>query len=436
MPDKPSGRVLLLTVGTGDLAQPEKTLLAPLKKSIGRGRWSRVVLLPSKTTHGLADRLAHELDLQVEISPLPLNRMEDDADECYAHFDSVIGDLLSEGFKPEDILIDFTRGTKAMSAALVLAAVRYGLPQIRYITGKRDERGQVIPGSEIVSDFNTTAVTGRRILDAARRFFLWGDFTAALDILPDPASPSAALWPGDILTIALAVRQMALFYGSWDRLDYCAAGRVECPAMSSRTPQWEPLVPTRKMRGWVGDLAEPLPAGNCTAMAGRLKMLMIDLFANGERRMRDGQYEDAFVRAFRVVELAGQIRLCEKGLDSAALAPGDERVRRFLDSSGQGRLWELRRNRDGTFLANRGQAAWLLRALGDPMGSRLLKYKLTRLGKRNESILIHGFTAVTCPNPTAMRGLYRQIEPLLQDVVGREMRDKLAVARSMDFSRS
>ena len=68
---------------------------------------------------------------------------------------------------------DFTRVTKAMSAALVLAAIRHELPQLRYLSGgRRDERGLVVPGTEIVTDIRTTVATTRRRLDEASDFLL------------------------------------------------------------------------------------------------------------------------------------------------------------------------------------------------------------------------------------------------------------------------
>lgn len=45
-------RTLVLTVGLGCPAQPEKTLFAPLRKSVRSGDWERVILLPSQMTGG------------------------------------------------------------------------------------------------------------------------------------------------------------------------------------------------------------------------------------------------------------------------------------------------------------------------------------------------------------------------------------------------
>src|SRR5262249_2377644 len=126
---QPKGKVLILSVGTGDVQKLRETLLDPLKKSIRKGDWSKVVLLPSQFTKETALQLQDELkDTPIESRPLPRAGAEDDADACFAHFDDVLASIRAEGYAPGAVLVDFTRGTKAMSAALVLAAVRHGLP--------------------------------------------------------------------------------------------------------------------------------------------------------------------------------------------------------------------------------------------------------------------------------------------------------------------
>ena len=55
------GKILFATVGTGNIEDLEKTLLIPLKKSILKGEWQEVVLLPSQETARSAQLLHDEL---------------------------------------------------------------------------------------------------------------------------------------------------------------------------------------------------------------------------------------------------------------------------------------------------------------------------------------------------------------------------------------
>lgn len=98
---------------------------------------------------------------------LPNPDMENGADACFAYFNSVLGELLEE-YKREEVLIDFTRDTKGMRVALVLAAIRHNIPRMRYIGGSRDNHGAVIAGKEEIANLNAVQATGRRLLDDAR----------------------------------------------------------------------------------------------------------------------------------------------------------------------------------------------------------------------------------------------------------------------------
>ena len=111
---KPTGRVLILTVGTGDIDRQEETLFRPLTLSMEKGKWDQVVLLPSAVTETFARKLENRLrDWPIRIDPLPGAGMENNADACFAHFDSVLAELRDAGHSAEMIVADFTRGTKS-----------------------------------------------------------------------------------------------------------------------------------------------------------------------------------------------------------------------------------------------------------------------------------------------------------------------------------
>ena len=246
-------RALVLTVGTGDVNDPEQTLLTPMRKSIERGEWERIILLPSRTTEAAAatlrDRVAGSA---VEVEPLPKPRHEDDADECFAHFDRVLRKLMAEGFRPDDIVADFTRGTKAMSAALVLAAVERGVERLRYVHSRqRDRRGMVVPGTEKVGEIRTSVVTARRRIDEARALMRHGDFGAALELLPDQRFVN--LLPEALRKESVALRAAARIYAAWDRLDYKAA--VDSLDECEDAAHAGAFAPTAAMERWLRRLA-------------------------------------------------------------------------------------------------------------------------------------------------------------------------------------
>ena len=78
------GKILFATVGTGNIEDLEKTLLIPLKKSILKGEWQEVVLLPSQETARSAQLLHDELQgIPIVMEPLPGSGQENDADKTY-----------------------------------------------------------------------------------------------------------------------------------------------------------------------------------------------------------------------------------------------------------------------------------------------------------------------------------------------------------------
>ena len=424
-------RALVLTVGTGDVERPRETLVVPLTKSIRDGNWSKVVLLPSHLTAEHASQLREQLqDVPIEVVPLRRADMEDNVDDCFEHFNSVIADLKAEGFK--NILADFTRGTKAMSAALVLAAVRHDLPSLRYISGPRDERGMVLPGQEIVSQTPVAIVTAQKRLDQARRFFCTGNFAAALEVLPSPDDLTS---PEQLRQVTGVVRPMAEFYAAWDRLEYRAGTRVDVPDGTNLPDEWRALYPTKTIRTWVRELAKEWPAEN-SDRAAYLRCLVADLLANGYRRLRDRQYQDAILRAYRVLELLGQVRLFVHGLDSGALPPEHEAVKELqqkLKKKGSTTLSVVRRT--SKLQAGRDQVGRLLKILGDPLGADLLRLgQGDELRGRNTSVLIHGFLAFPVDDESSLQELYQELETLIEKDGGEEAESRLSTARWLDLS--
>jgi hypothetical protein len=166
-------------------------------------------------------------------------------------------------------------------------------------------------------------------------------------------------------------------------------------------------------------------------------MLAADLLANGERRIRDGHFEDAVVRAYRVLELLGQIRLFSLGLDSSSLSPNDPAVQqvyaKLQKSDSRDRFGQ---NPDGTLNAGRQLVARILKAKGDSLARRLLRLgEHDLLRSRNHSILIHGFKAVGLEDRSPLEAIYRELEEVVVADAGKDARRSLALARSLDFSR-
>ena len=436
-----SKKALVLTVGTGKVDELEQTLIKPMLKSIELGEWDRIVLLPSRMT----EQFAHDLQKRipnpaVANDPLPKEGQENNADACFGHFDSVLARLIEDGFTPSGIVVDFTRGTKAMSAALVLAAIGQDIPVLRYVhSERRDERGMVVPGTEKIGEIQTTLATARRRLDLAADLMRRGDFGATIELLPDLDGPFAGLFPEKLHVKAAALRAAARIYAAWDRLNYKEADEAmkQLGPMAAEAGEAGEFAPIPEMRQWLARLARQPNQTNYEDMKLYLRALACDLLANAERRLRDGHFEDALLRSYRVLELIGQIRLFALDYDSAALPPDNKKIETLRKRLQRKRLSDFSKDgRTGKLRASRELAAQLLKTLGDPLAQRLLEFDSQQGNvhpkKRNLSVLIHGFTATAPPEKAPMRDVLRDLEKLLIEDDPKATK-RLIVARSLSF---
>ncbi len=421
------GKVLVLTVGTGNMEKLETSLLAPLAKSIRDGEWKEAVLLPSTMTAGFAESLTERFPgLPIRIETLPKPGLENDADACFGHFDEVLGGLLKKGYKANSLVADFTRGTKAMSAALVLAAVRRGVSRMRYIWGERDSRGMVRAGTERIAQLRTELATARRRLDTASDLLNNGDFAAVLKLTPGPDDSFSAPIPDPMRGEAAALRRHAVFFAAWDRLDYAEAAR-RAGALRGEDRLGDAAE-------WARRLSDAPARNDHAGMAEWLRRLVADLIANGERRVAHGQNEDALVRAYRILELVGQARLFDHGLDSADLDRERQAVKSVGEKARKTGSHPFSEAPGGKMQASRFQVGRILRHCNDPLADRLENFENEPALKpklRNISILVHGFAARAPGDSDKMRALLNDLADLAREDAGERFDQWISVARSV-----
>ena len=294
----------------------------------------------------------------------------------------------------------------------------------------------MLPGQEIVADFGTAVVSARKRLDEIHQFFRHGNFAAALALL----AGAGYAWPTDLQPLVALLVRWAEFYSAWDRLDYQAAQAVSsATSATSSHATWNRFAPTAAMRDWVDRLAKSFPP-DCPDRATRLRFQVLDLLASAERRLRDHHFEDVIIRAYRIVEMVGQLRLFQHGLDSGSL-PVDHPAVRDL----QNKLLKDRdevmgsvRNHPELLQAGRLQVARLLKRLKDPLHKLLLQLgENPFIAKRNKGILIHGYEPLGSTDADTLRDFLHQLEQLVQEdgqLAGFDVLTHLQVARSCGFS--
>lgn len=432
----PEDRALVLTVGEGTVDRLEETVVTPFRTSFERGEWKRIVLLPSRKTEDNAWLLVERFpQFPLTVRALRRPNEEDDTDACFSHFDEVIERLLAEGWRRENITADVTRGTKAMTAALAMAAMAHRVGCIRYITGERDERGMVRPGTERIVDVPPQRALRRQEVNLAAAYLQAGNYRAVEMLFP---GAPARMYEGRLKEEIRWLAWAAKFWGAWDGFDYREAARLgrrdgmpdEAPGIAAG------FLPRKEQLDVLGVLSGEAPprAGD---NAQYCRVLAADLLANAERRLREGQNEEVLVRLYRVLELMGQMRLFAHGIDSGAVDPEDPRVKAWVE----GLEKKPERNREGRYELARERAASLLLHIesgcGEGPGLEIAR-KLTILewlGEwgptlRNTSVLIHGFRA-------RARGRDRELQELLEkleEFFGTEAEGNQELLKSCRFS--
>lgn len=389
--ESPEVKGLLLTVG--GTAEPVVHTLLEIRPQ-------HVVLVCSEQTQPAVVEVKRRVEQALFDHQRPQFKtliIEDAANlvACHRHVANGLAYLRNDcRLQREAIRIDFTGGTKAMSAAVVLAAAPDGYC-FCYVTGaKRNKEGVgvVVTGTEQMrlSENPWTVLDEpelRRLLEMASV----GQWAAARDSASRLIRRSTAE-RGPIFRQLDATLE-GLFV--WDCFDHQRAWK--CWREGQTPGQLRDLAAVgglallvefaEKCQRMIGFL-EPL-AGATEPPKGKPDLLVLDMLANGDRQAERGHYDDAVLRYYRAVELFVQRRLLHQyKIDNSAVRESDvpsplreELLSRHGPPDPDSKGWKLGRH----------DTTALLAAKGDPVAKRMLdREKKLDLQSRNQNWLIHG----------------------------------------------
>jgi len=320
-----------------------------------------------------------------------------DTTHCYEKALVCCDFLEKEGISPQDIVVDFTGGTKVMSAALALLAVSRNY-QLSYIGGgqrNKEGLGTVITGAEQVftqaNPWEILAIDDRK---RAALMFNRFQFEAAIDSFS--AAISRTQKPG-LKRYLEILQELAKAYWAWDKFKHKEVSSLLGKGFSD-LEDYAAISNDAEAHSLAG-----LVKNNLTFLeafkqeSGNFKEAchyhLLDLLANAKRRDVEGKYDDGVARLYRGFELLAQLRLksaynieaSKAGENDIPEAIRDDFCRKYSDLS-------LRK------LKLPSQACYrLLNELGDELGKRYLaqeKHLQGLLSARNSSILAHGFSPV------------------------------------------
>ncbi len=388
---------MVITVGTGTAGAD---IVSPLVKTAKDTDPDFLVMLASQGSRENAERIAKELCIgpkQHDIRVLPF---PDDVRKTFQDSLEAMRTLRGKGFQPQDIVVDYTSGTKAMTAGVALAAVAFRCATLKYITGER-RAGTVQSGTEQFLSIPPAGILAVSELHAASELARRLRFDAAAQVLD--GIPEGLLSQYDH-ELKGSLAHLVSAYRSWDLFNH----KFFCGEYGA--VRWD------KTELAAFKLKDKAVLGRLVSMAKSLEDgqpsldVLADLFNNAQRRNMEGRYDDAVARLYRMVEALAQWALLQRqgiksgNVDLAALT---SRV-----PAQQIQRLESRRDRaDGAIKIGLEESMGLLDELGDPVGKDFWAAKRLRaiLKVRNNSILAHGFTPVSGEDCEALFGEVRRL---------------------------
>lgn len=397
MPDAQPAKALLISVG----GTPE-----PVAYSINRHCPEALILFASRESRR---------EIEDKVRPLTTHRWRDqevvttesheDLTACLSALERDLPRALASlGLRYEDLLVDYTGGTKTMSAALVLGTVHKPV-RYSYVGGKvrgKAGLGVVLDGSElVVLSPNPWDVLASELRRRLARQFNHGHFAEAAETAREAAQRVGECWQPFYSALARLCEGYHLWQGldvtkvpahlprALQELDIFAKGSGE-PALlafvAAARRDAERLQAVAEAQKAAGQKGRPVPPE-------ALRALVVDLVANAELtagRLR--RADDGVARLYSAIEKLAKAELLALGIDNSACRPEqlpeplrEDYARRYRDPE------------SGLLKFGLMASYELLQALDRPVGQRFAARRedlRAVLNVRNMSLLVHGWQPV------------------------------------------
>jgi len=278
------------------------------------------------------------------------------------------------------LVIDYTSGTKAITAALAILATLYEANELSYITGKR-KGGIVQPGTEQVITIRPYFATLQQKIKTAIQFFNKAQYPTAVTILKQIQKTTQ---DPKITTKITPLLKLAKSYALWDKFKHEKAFKT------LQKIKMEELKENKRFLGKMLHSEEPEP------------YFIADLLNNAKRRGdEEERYDDAVARLYRTIELIAQYQLKRKYNIDTSNAKPEQIPQQLLEK------WGMPPTKTSKIRLTLQKDYELLNAQGDPIGEKFVQDKKLKelLTKRNTSILAHNLKPV---NKKTYKELYQK----------------------------
>lgn len=380
--------ILFMTVGTGFNANSEegfKLLSKKLYSTITKINPNHVVFFASNKSKNTIKYIEELFKLDddefIQDEDYHIVPMEaiDDFNSCFESFEYELWkyDYIDQTNNYQ-IIMDYTSGTKTMSAAMACCGVFY-LKDLISVGGDRST-GEVSSGTEIINYQNLYKIYDKFALMRIRHNFNSNRFMPCIDILN---------YIIDINIHKESLLNLCNAYYSWEMMNFEDAYNYLKEVNTKQIEFIEIKDQVKKNLNALGNIVHSKSANlkNCYILAS--------LINNSMRRAEGYKYDDAIARLYRSFELIAQIKLTKYNIKSS-----DVDISVLLENNvSEEFIEELKKSReDGKIRIGLAKDFLLLNELGDDLGKYYVENesKIKNLTiKRNNSILAHGLESQT-----------------------------------------
>ena len=380
--------ILFMTVGTGFNANSEegfKLLSKKLYSTITKINPNHVVFFASNKSKNTIKYIEELFKLDddefIQDEDYHIVPMEaiDDFNSCFESFEYELWkyDYIDQTNNYQ-IIMDYTSGTKTMSAAMACCGMFY-LKDLISVGGDRST-GEVSSGTEIINYQNLYKIYDKFALMRIRHNFNSNRFMPCIDILN---------YIIDINIHKESLLNLCNAYYSWEMMNFEDAYNYLKEVDTKQIEFIEIKDQVKKNLNALGNIVHSKSANlkNCYILAS--------LINNSMRRAEGYKYDDAIARLYRSFELIAQIKLTKYNIKSS-----DVDISVLLENNvSEEFIEELKKSReDDKIRIGLAKDFLLLNELGDDLGKYYVENesKIKNLTiKRNNSILAHGLESQT-----------------------------------------
>lgn len=376
-------------------------------------RPERIVFFTSHDTVKLSAEVLASLDYNPKVE----YEITDDPNllsECYKKCRLCIERAEKARFRPDQILVDYTGGTKVMTAALLLSGIGKKF-RFNYVGGNQRDKagvGIVLDGHEkLFSEMSPWVIFAEEERRQVVTLFNNRRFSAVIEVVQSLLQRGL---PIEIERYFKLVRQVAMGLLKWDQFDIKKAYDLLSEGIKLLEEHLQ-LYPTSGLDEFFRQL-KALQARLQTILSETKGLtrphgvLIDDLLNNARRRMVDRRNDDAAARIYRALELYGQICFHQTtGCNNDSVEPNlvpeeirDDFIRRYGDRSNN-RL-KLPLQATFTFLEFKNHAA------GHRFKKNMKEIKNIQ-SNRNDSILAHGLKPI---GDDAVQSIFKTIAEFVQ----------------------